>query len=659
MKALHVVIACLLSGLFFVIAAPAQAAAGRPIQSDYIQLKNGGSTTMTQLGAPNGTGTFTNATNHEGYRYHWGASNRLFYVTGDAVPDPANPGEYLKPVMTASSSNTAIPSATAFTLTNVSPLNLAVQDISITVPNQSAAFFGDLGYHDLIHSTTGLPGTDGTDDGFTGTQTLANGLEITHTAQIARNEYTGVPDVIEYFFIVTNPSTSDTARVFGLSWNVDTQVGEASGASQGGDIAPFRAPGIRQFTVDEAAVGFPIPSGSAAETRYSSLTPSLFDTGANPYPDSVPQYVYALHPTRNWSVLIRTNLGARGRYRGVTWQPADYMGIDRYSRICSTQPTSCNYYFYGANNGQPYNATDKDSGHMLRWNPQVLKPGETIYLAFSYGATNATNYVPGKINFLDQKAPVLIFTDPDNRFYTNAPFTSETKVTNLSTADISSGTITLKIPRAYLRVEDTMLAGGAWVRDDARSDVDPDHDYYTFAVGTLDHNASLTAHPPVHLNVVPQYLTDIDTTYWLFLEVETDAPAPIAPHPEEIEKKLSIPKLVSNTITATADANGTISPSGGVLVGYDGSQTFTFTPNSGYRISDVQVDGVSQGAISSYTFTNVTSDHTISVSFAPIPLSAATSIPALTPAILLLLALALGGLAVRYQRSGIRDQKGA
>ncbi|MDD5142911.1 hypothetical protein [Methanoregula sp.] len=45
------------------------------------------------------------------------------------------------------------------------------------------------------------------------------------------------------------------------------------------------------------------------------------------------------------------------------------------------------------------------------------------------------------------------------------------------------------------------------------------------------------------------------------------------------------------------------------------SRTFTITPNSGYKIEDVLVDGVSQGAISSYTFSNVRADHTIWATF--------------------------------------------
>jgi hypothetical protein len=70
------------------------------------------------------------------------------------------------------------------------------------------------------------------------------------------------------------------------------------------------------------------------------------------------------------------------------------------------------------------------------------------------------------------------------------------------------------------------------------------------------------------------------------------------------------------TITATAGTGGSISPSGSVSVAQGGSQTFSIAANTGYQISSVTVDGVSQGAISSYTFSNVTAAHTISATFA-------------------------------------------
>ncbi len=69
------------------------------------------------------------------------------------------------------------------------------------------------------------------------------------------------------------------------------------------------------------------------------------------------------------------------------------------------------------------------------------------------------------------------------------------------------------------------------------------------------------------------------------------------------------------TITATAGANGAITPTGSVTVNYGGSKTFSITPGIDHHIADVVVDGGSVGAITSYTFSNVTTNHTIAASF--------------------------------------------
>ena len=69
------------------------------------------------------------------------------------------------------------------------------------------------------------------------------------------------------------------------------------------------------------------------------------------------------------------------------------------------------------------------------------------------------------------------------------------------------------------------------------------------------------------------------------------------------------------TITASAGTGGTISPTGTVTVNRNASRSFTITPNKGYSIDRVIVDGSSVGAVSTYTFSNVTANHTISASF--------------------------------------------
>ena len=70
-----------------------------------------------------------------------------------------------------------------------------------------------------------------------------------------------------------------------------------------------------------------------------------------------------------------------------------------------------------------------------------------------------------------------------------------------------------------------------------------------------------------------------------------------------------------DTIASSAGPNGSISPSGNVILNPGSTQRFVFTPSSGYRIDSVFVDGVSVDSMSGYTFTNVIINHTISVTY--------------------------------------------
>ena len=74
--------------------------------------------------------------------------------------------------------------------------------------------------------------------------------------------------------------------------------------------------------------------------------------------------------------------------------------------------------------------------------------------------------------------------------------------------------------------------------------------------------------------------------------------------------------LNTYTLAATAGSGGSIVPAGNLLVEHGGSQAFTILPDEGYHIDDVLIDGVSIGAVGAYTFSDVSSDHTIEALFA-------------------------------------------
>ena len=74
-------------------------------------------------------------------------------------------------------------------------------------------------------------------------------------------------------------------------------------------------------------------------------------------------------------------------------------------------------------------------------------------------------------------------------------------------------------------------------------------------------------------------------------------------------------KMITYAINASAGANGSISPNGSHLVPIGTDETVSITPDAGYRVADVMVDGSSVRAVTSYAFTNVQAAHTITATF--------------------------------------------
>jgi hypothetical protein len=74
--------------------------------------------------------------------------------------------------------------------------------------------------------------------------------------------------------------------------------------------------------------------------------------------------------------------------------------------------------------------------------------------------------------------------------------------------------------------------------------------------------------------------------------------------------------VITHTISASAGSNGSISPSGTVTVNQGDNQAFSITSDQNYHVDEVVVDGSSVGTVTSYTFVNVTGNHSITASFA-------------------------------------------
>jgi hypothetical protein len=130
---------------------------------------------------------------------------------------------------------------------------------------------------------------------------------------------------------------------------------------------------------------------------------------------------------------------------------------------------------------------------------------------------------------------------------------------------------------------------------------------------------TLTPDPGYHFDVLtvdgnPAALTGPNT--YTFTNVQT---------PHTISATFAINTY---TINATSGTNGVVTPAGISTVNYGATPTYTLSPDAGYHVADVLVNGESVGAVTSYTFTSVTANQVISATFAP---NAALSITQLNP----------------------------
>src|SRR5207244_10398601 len=74
-------------------------------------------------------------------------------------------------------------------------------------------------------------------------------------------------------------------------------------------------------------------------------------------------------------------------------------------------------------------------------------------------------------------------------------------------------------------------------------------------------------------------------------------------------------EITTHVITASAGANGSITPAGAVAVNDGDNQSFTITPAAHYHVLDVKVDGVSVGAVASYEFSGAAEGRVVEATF--------------------------------------------
>ena len=110
------------------------------------------------------------------------------------------------------------------------------------------------------------------------------------------------------------------------------------------------------------------------------------------------------------------------------------------------------------------------------------------------------------------------------------------------------------------------------------------------------------------------YNLDFDTTYYFVVRAQVGALQ--STDSNEITYRAASTPTATYTISASAGANGSVTPSGSISVEHGDGRAYAVLADVGHHVSDVKVDGVSIGAVTAYTFANVTADHTINATFA-------------------------------------------
>ncbi len=145
--------------------------------------------------------------------------------------------------------------------------------------------------------------------------------------------------------------------------------------------------------------------------------------------------------------------------------------------------------------------------------------------------------------------------------------------------------------------------------------------------GTAPLQATISSSDPAAFGVAPLSCGTLAPAASCFITVTFNPALPVGGKSATLTVSSNDPLAPSTTVTAgavavlpytinaSASTGGTITPAGQIPIAPDAGQTFIFTPDTGFRLQDVVVDGISQGALGSYTFNNVNAPHTIRADF--------------------------------------------
>jgi hypothetical protein len=449
------------------------------------------------------------------------------------------------------------------------------------------------GPYDMKYSAV-VGGTSSSYTFFTGSSTAVGTwsflLQVTDSAGATVNS-------TEAAFMVVNPALAAPLVTASPSAIVQGQTSSLSSS----DVTTGTAPYVYQWFRKSPSDSDFAPIDGATSNGYIFSTTASTASGA---------WSYALRVTDGTEASVTSNTVS------ITVNPGQYVITASADPNGAISPSGSVYLNNGAD--QVFTITPYAGYHVV----DVLVDGISVGPIASYKFTAVTaNHTITASFAIDTFTITVIQGD-------NGVITPGTSVVNYG--DTPSFTIT---PSTGYHVLQVLIDGSPVTLDGQNKYMFPavDASHVIAATFTIDTNiitASAGANGAINPNgnVIVGYGADQSFTitaavYYHISDVVIDgiSVGPVASYTftnvisnHSIQAIFEIDDL---TILAVAGPNGTINPSGTVYVGYDGSQTFTFTPAPGYHIADVRVDGNTVGAQNSYTFSHVTKGHTIDVTF--------------------------------------------
>lgn len=367
-----------------------------------------------------------------------------------------------------------------------------------------------------------------------------------------------IEDRATYLLKVTNTSQTE-AQVFGTSWNVDTYIVDA-------DSAPFRGPGINKFSSGNIAVGFPTKIADELTNNLWTANANsnhLFPGNINSYVNKVPEFIYAQNNAAIPKVAIIYPKAEKSRkYPNLSQDQAaeqhfedpDYLGVGHFAKIASTSDAEngTNFFWHalsGIGNGQSDSA---DSGHIVRYNPRVVLPGETKYFGVTYGEAEVDEKSPNGPYLLANNPKLKIIANDKNEY---EQVSLDLLYGNNAGQQLTNAKIKMYLPVNYLVADKGMETNGQaaeqWVKGDQKvtkliNGKNVECYVWTRELGTVPANFQETSvNNIVVLNAYPQTASRSDGQV---LKPNSGAPTSVVPvYAFELEYNGTVPDKNSDT----------------------------------------------------------------------------------------------------------------